>query len=215
MLNADEQRSRLDAVARAAAEEGLLVAPVGSLYFLYHERGRMFTKDIDAVLHNKDLTPASLEVLKRIASKLGPFEVSVDQAVVAITTTPSGEPPDIELIRGRSRTKGGFFPRDLLEEAAAKGKRDGNLILYPLEFMLVLKADAVIDREERAKRDTKRSAEHIGRANVFREDLFGEANRAMLNEGLSPKAIESALQHLKKARRTAVRALLVAAGIRL
>lgn len=213
MLNADDQRRRLDAVVKAASAEGLLVAPVGSLYFLYHERGRIFTKDIDAVLHNKDLTPASLEALKRVATQLGSFEVSVDQAVVMVTTTSSSETPDIELIRGRSRAKGGFFPRSLLEEAATKGARDGNLVLYPLDYMLVLKADAVIDREERAKRDKKRAAEHLGRAKVFREDLFGEANRALLNEGLERKYVDAALRHLKQARREPVRALLVAAGI--
>lgn len=213
MLNADEQRKRLDAVAKAAADEGLLVAPVGSLYFLYHERGRISTKDIDAVLHNKDLTSASLESLKRVAKRLGPFKVSVDKAVVAISTSTESGTPDIELIRGRSRAKGGFFPRSLLEEAAAKGRKERTLLIYPLEYMLVLKADAAIDREERARRDKKRAPEHLARANVFREDLFGEANRAMLEEGLNPKTVEAALKHLKKTRRGPVRTLLVAAGI--
>lgn len=212
MLGTDEQRRLMEAVAAAAGAEGCLAAPVGSLYFLLTAQAKTYTKDVDAVIHSGDLEPVDLDILKRIARRLGPYEITIDEAVVQIRTRKTADLPDVELIRGRSRAKGGFFPRALLAEAAKASKRQGNLLVYPLEYVLILKADAAIDRDERALRDTKRREEHRRRAEQFRADVFSEVNRALLSSGLNRKFLASGVAHLKRKRANAVVNLLKAAG---
>jgi hypothetical protein len=213
-LNESEQRSRLARIAEAAKEEGCFVAPVGSVYFLLTGAARAATKDVDAVIHGHDFRLPSLEVLKQIGQKLGETSATEDGAVVQVRTS-SGGSAEIELIRGRSGAKRGFFPRELLIDAANHAKREGNILVYPLEFVLVLKADAAIDRDERAARDPTRAAEHERRANAFRGDVFSEVQRALAGNGISSPLVEKAVKHLKEKRRERVRDLLSAAGVRL
>ena len=210
-MDTTEQRRVLDTIAQAAKEEGCLVAPVGSVYFLLAGTPRATTKDVDAVVHGEDLQLPSVDVLKRIAARLGPSSTTTDGAVVQVRSTTS-TPAEIELIRGRSRGKGGFFPRELLVEAAKRAVREGNILLYPIEYVLVLKADGAVDREDRARRDTARAAEHERRANAFRSDVFSEVNAALLAGRLSHENLVSAMKHIKASRRDRVRQLLVAAG---
>lgn len=214
-MDASQQRVVLAAIARAAAEESHLVAPVGSSYFLLIGVPRLATKDVDAVVHATDFGPPSLDVLKRIAGRLKEFgEISVTQDGAVVQVRSSEESPaEIELIRGRSATKGGFFPRELLVAAAKEATREGNVLLYPVEYVLVLKADAAVDREDRATRDAGRATEHERRANIFRADVMSGANSALLAGDLSAERIENAIRHLKKARRARVRGLLEAAGV--
>lgn len=214
-MDATQQRAVLAAIARAAADEGFLVAPVGSAYFLLAGVPRLATKDVDAVIHAKDFEPPSLETLKRIAERLkdfGEIRVTQDGAVVQVRSS-DDSPAEIELIRGRTATKGGFFPRELLVAAAKEAKREGNVLLYPVEYVLVLKADAAVDREDRAKRDAQRAEEHERRANIFRADVMSGVNAALLAGDLSVKRMETAIKHLKKSRRDRVRGLLAAAGV--
>lgn len=206
-----EQQDLLTKVAGAALQEGCLVAPVGSVYFVIQGRPRPTTKDLDAVVFDADLEPASLSAVKRIAARLGTPVVTKDEAVVRVATPEAGR-PEVELIRGRASAKGGFFPRALLREAAQAAAKQGNVLVFPLEYVLVLKADAAIDREDRAKRDSARAAEHELRANAFRADVFAEVNRATLNASLDTRRLEHALVHLKAKRRERVRALFAAAG---
>lgn len=205
-----EQQELLSKVANAAREEGCLVAPVGSVYFVIQGRPRPTTKDLDAVVFDADREPASLAALKRIAERLGTAEVMKDEAVVRVAGTTGRA--EVELIRGREASKGGFFPRALLREAAQAARKEGNVLIFPLEYVLVLKADAAVDREDRAKRDTKRAAEHERRANAFRTDVFAEVNRATLDASLDTARLKRALAHLKEKRRERVRGLFVAAG---
>lgn len=208
-MDPTEQRRLLDTVLAAAAAEDCLVAPVGSVYFLFHDAARPSTKDVDAVIHTASLKVAPLDVLKRVAGKLGKVEVTTDEAVAWVRLE-SGE--KIELIRGRSAAKGGFFPRELLEEAAASAERRGNLLLYPMEYVILLKADAAVDREERAGRDPARAEEHRRRAAGFRADVFSEVNRAMLGPGLDAAKLRSGIGCLKRKRQGEVTALLQGAG---
>lgn len=210
-MDENEQQRWLDAVAAAADAEGCLVAPVGSAFFLF-ATPRAHTKDVDVVVHDAGLEPAALPVLKRIAGRLGEAEVTTDDAVVRITPVGARAGESIELIRGRRRARGGFFPRALLREAAERAERRGALLLYPIEYVLVLKADAAIDREERAERDEAHADENRRRAAAFRADAFREVNRAMQEDGLDGALLASAVGHLKKKRQKGVSAMLSAAG---
>lgn len=210
-MDTSEQRRVLERVAEAAKAEGCFVAPVGSVYFLLAGTPRATTKDVDAVVHDANLQPPSLVVLKRIAERLGKASTTQDGAVVKVRSSTSA-PAEIELIRGRSASKGGFFPRALLVEAAQHAKREGSILLYPVEYVLALKADAAVDREDRAQRDPVRAAEHERRANAFRSDVLSAVNAALLGKGLSATMLGSAIKHLKAKRRERVRQLLVAAG---
>lgn len=214
-LDATRQREILEAVARAAREEGCLAAPVGSVYFLLAGLPRVTTKDVDAVIHSASLEPPPLDVLKRIAERLQTFgsaATTTDGAVVQIRSSPQ-VPAEIELIRGRTDAKGGFFPRALLVAAAKAARRDGNLLLYPLEHVLVLKADAAVDREDRALRDPARAREHRRRADAFRADVLEGVNSALLGNGISAKTLGAAIAALKKSRQERVRSLFRSAGI--
>lgn len=214
-MDTSQQRAILEAVARAAKEEGCLVAPVGSVYFLLAGAPRMTTKDVDIVVHDDSLQPPSVEVLRRIAARLDKFgtaEPTQDNAVVQIRA--SGDAPaEIELIRGRSDRKGGFFPRDLLVAAAKEARREGNVLLYPVEYVLVLKADAAIDREDRAKRDTKRAEAHERRAIAFRADVISGIDTALRGGNLSTSTLSAAIGFLKESRQERVRALFASVGI--
>lgn len=207
-----EQLRWLRILVEASAQEGCLVAPVGSVYLLLQDRARLNTKDVDGVIHMGDGTIASLEVVKRVARRIGTPEVAVDKAVVSVAL-PSGD--KIELIRGRSGARGGFFPRELLRAAAAASEQKDGVLIYPTEHMVVLKADAACDRRERAKRDAVRAAVHIRRAEAFEADVFAEVQRANTGDGLDVARIRSAIGHLKRPRRAAVAAMLRAAGVEL
>lgn len=214
-MDTTQQRAILDAVARAAKEEGCLVAPVGSVYFLLAGTPRMTTKDVDIVVHEGSLQPPSVDVLKRIAARLEKFGTAAatqDNAVVQIRAGMDA-PAEIELIRGRSDKKGGFFPRDLLVAAAKEAKQEGNILLYPVEYVLVLKADAAVDREDRAKRDTKRAEAHERRANIFRGDVLAGIDAALREGSLSTAKLSAAIGYLKESRQARVRALFAGAGL--
>jgi hypothetical protein len=214
-MDTTQQRAILDAIAQAAKEEGCLVAPVGSVYFLLIGTPRITTKDVDTVVHDASLQPPSLDVLKRIAARLSQFGTATTTPDGAVVQVRSGAdaPAEIELIRGRSAAKGGFFPRELLLAAAKDAKRDGNLLIYPLEYVLVLKADAAVDREDRAKRDPQRAEVHERRANAFRADVISGVNAALLTGGLSAKTLNKAISQLKESRQPRVRSLFSAAGV--
>ncbi len=214
-VDATQQRAILDAIAHAARDEGCLVAPVGSVYFLLTGSPRMATKDVDAVVHDENMQPPRLDVLRRIAARLSMFGTATttqDGAVVQVRSSLDA-PAEIELIRGRGKGKGGFFPRGLLVAAAKEAKRDGNVLLYPIEYVLVLKADAAIDREDRAQRDPERAELHERRANAFRADVMIGVNAALLTSGLSVVTLNAAISHLKVSRQPRVRSLFSAAGV--
>lgn len=212
MPGPERQRSLVERVVTAAEAEDALVAPVGTVYFLYRDVARTATKDVDLVIHGDDLELVGLDVLKRIGKTLGVTEVSEDEALVRVTIGTGDQFDVIELLRGRARRSKGFLPRALLQEAARVAERRGRLLLYPLEYLLVLKADAAVDREERAGKDPEREAANRERATAFRADVFGEVNRAMLGGGLDAGRLRSAVSHLKKKRQDAVLRLLRAAG---
>jgi hypothetical protein len=71
MLDASEQERIFRLIAEAAQKRGLYVAPVGSLYFMFRGEPKLLTKDVDAVIHGKDLQPASIELLVEIGQELG------------------------------------------------------------------------------------------------------------------------------------------------
>jgi hypothetical protein len=202
----------VDRVLSAAESERVLVAPVGTAYFLYRNVAGIVTKDVDLVIHGEGLEPVGLAVLKRIGETLGRTEISEDEALVRVTVGAGDDAEVIELLRGRARRSKGFLPRRLLEEAAHAAERRGRLLLYPLEYVLVLKADAAVDRQLRADRDSHRAEENVKRATAFRADVFNEVNRAMLQDGLDAARLQSAVSHLKKSRQEGVIRLLQAAG---
>ncbi|MFA5862614.1 MAG: hypothetical protein WDA16_13060, partial [Candidatus Thermoplasmatota archaeon] len=122
MLDPAEQERVLRMIARVAAERGLFVAPVGSLYFLFRGEAKVFTKDVDAVVHGKDLQPVSIEILEAIGKALGGVEIAHDKASVKVTIPQQDEKPiEIDLLRGRAGGKGGFLNRDLLAQGAQRG----------------------------------------------------------------------------------------------
>lgn len=213
-MDANRQREMLAAILAAAREEDVLVAPVGSVYFLVAGTPRATTKDVDIVIHATNLQPPDMSVLRRIAARLeryGAPEATRDGAVLQLRTDAAAT-AEIELIRGRSGTKGGFFPRELLVTAAHEARRQGNLLIYPLEYILVLKADAAIDREARAKRDVARADQHARRAAAFQEDVMRETRAALAGEGLDATRLRKGLACLKENRRDAAERLLRAAG---
>lgn len=213
MLDPAEQERVLRMIARAAAERGLYVAPVGSLYFLFRGEAKILTKDVDAVVHGKDLQPVSIEILEDIGKSLGSVEIAHDKASVKVVIPQEGEKPiEIDLLRGRAGGKGGFLNRDLLAAGAKKGDRvEENIILYPPEYVVMLKAEAAIDRAKRAQTQNQFTEDNKDRAEQFRLDVITQLRAIERKSPLNVQHLQDALGLVKENRRAAIADLIDAA----
>lgn len=210
MLDPTEQGRILGRIATAAAEEGLLVAPIGSTFFLLHGLPRALTKDVDTVVHTADLEVVPMDVLERLGKRLGTTEIPEDQAGVVVNL------PDldatIDLLRGKGAAKKGFLPRDLLRDAARDAVCDGHILWYPIEHVLVMKADAWADRWHRANVANEHQDANERRATIFRADVTSQLQHALLNDGLDTERLARAIGFLKKSRRGEIERLLFEAS---
>lgn len=206
-LDSAAHRAALAQIAVAAAARGLVVAPVGSTYFLFRGRPTLMTKDVDAVVHAPSLSVASLEHLVALGRDLGEVEIGNDEATVRVIMQGQDGPTPVDLVRGKRARKDGFFPRTLLEEAARRGETQGGLLLYPIEYVLVLKADAAVDRASQSAGE--RRAQNAARAAAFRQDVFDQMGAAYASgSGLREDWLRDALMHVKESRQDGVAALL-------
>lgn len=212
MLDPNEQTRVLRSIA-AAAKRGLYVAPVGSLYFLFRGEAKLLTKDVDAVVHGKDLKPVDIEVLEEIGKEHGGIEVAHDKARVKVVIPQDDEDPiEIDLLCGRAGGKGGFLNRDLLAQGAQRGERvEDNIILYPPEYVLMLKAEAATDRTQRAKAQNEFTQDNLDRAEQFRLDVFTQLRAIEKTAKLNVQHLEDALGLVKENRRAAIAELIEAA----
>lgn len=209
MLDEAAQRAAFQRVADAALRRGLLVAPVGSIYFLFQGEPKLMTKDVDAVVHDEDLQPVSVDVLRALGEELGEVQVSADKALVVVVIREEGEEPiQVDLLRGRAGAKGGFLNRGLLASGAARGTRTGNVILYPPEYVVVLKADAAVDRAKRAEKMDRHAAENARRAEAFRTDVITQVRALERHKPLDVATFRAALDLVKERRRAAVAELI-------
>lgn len=213
MIGAERQQAILDRLASAAKAVNLYVAPIGSGYYFLQQPSGLETKDFDAVIHSHDLAVAELDAVVGMAKSLGDFEVGGDRAVVTVYLDgPKGDPNAnvVELIRGRPRRKGGFLPRPLLDEAGRQARRAGHVLWYPREFVLMMKADAAVDRQERAERGGEFVEANRRRAETFLADVFREvqANEAKLD----PTRLSQAWKLIKQKRRAKVAGLIESAS---
>jgi hypothetical protein len=213
MLDPTDQAEVLEKILAVAKRMNLLVAPVGSVYFLYHGQPRLRTTDVDTVVLTDDGEPVSLEVLESFGRELGHIDSRSDGASV-IVRPPETETSayEIDLLRGKEKTKRGFFPRALLREAAKRGRIEGNLIWFPIEYVIVLKADAAVDRKQRAANADEYSRDNAERAKVFEQDVFAQVQQALGRGMLKAQYIVDASRHLKESRRRRVLELIEAAA---
>ncbi|MFA5862079.1 MAG: hypothetical protein WDA16_10335 [Candidatus Thermoplasmatota archaeon] len=227
MLDVDAQRMVFERVRMAAKQHGLLVAPIGSVYFLQMGEPRLLTKDVDTVLHENDHEIPPLEKVVALANDLGGEVVVAEQRSIVIVTIRdlAEDPVIIELLRGRDRP--GFLNRSLLTRAADLAKRDDNVLHYPVEFVITLKAEASIDRSERARKARGRAAKESdpakrqedldmaersdARSTDFSRDVFGQMAAAMQG-GLKEDLFADALTHVKETWRADVANLVDAAS---
>lgn len=105
-----------------------------------------------------------------------------------------------------------FFPRELLREAAQRASVEGNVLWYPREYVIVLKADAAVDRETRARAGGPYAERNRARAMSFRDDVISQVQAALQAGTLQSSFLKDALVHLKAARREEVATLLEFAG---
>jgi hypothetical protein len=213
MIGQDRRKEILGRLEAAAKLAGLYVAPIGSSYYFLQQPSGLETKDFDAVIHADDLAVAELDAVVEMAKGLGVHEVSQDRAVVTVYLDgPKGDPNAsmVELIRGRPRSNDGFLPRPLLKEAGRLARRSGRVLWYPTEFVLMMKADAAADRQERAEKGGRFFEENQRRAATFRADVFREvqANEAKIDTGRLAKA----LALIKESRRVRVADLIASAS---
>lgn len=217
MLNPEKQSDALREVEEKARAYGLLVAPVGSVYFLFRGAPTLRTKDIDAVLHTEGLEPASLEQLRAVGQALGTSTVGHDGSTVKVeiesVITDDGH-AEADLIRGSERPR--FIPRSLLREAARRGRIEGAILWYPIEYVVVLKADAAIDRRLRARIENEYTQENRVRERAFTADVIVQVQDALSKDGLREDYLQDAVDHLKESRRgDAARLIEMASGGRL
>lgn len=209
MLDQAEQRRVFELIAEAVAKRGLYVAPVGSLYFMFRGEAKLMTKDVDAVVHGKDLQPVSAETLVEIGKELGEVEVAHDKASVAVTIKEAGrEDIKIDLLRGRAGGKGGFLNRDLLASGAGRGERRDAVILYPPEYVIILKAEAAVDRAKRAETQNEYTEDNKRRAEIFRADVLAQVRAAEAKQPLNKEHFQEALRLVKENRRREIAELI-------
>lgn len=212
MLGPDRQREVLGRIAEAASRVGLLVAPIGNAYFFVQQRASFETKDLDAVVHLDNLSVADLDSVVSMARLLGDHEVQRDRAVVVVYLDgPKGGPDTavVELIRGKPRAHGGYLPRPLLTSAGHQARREGSVLWYKPEFVLVMKADAAVDRQERAAKGGPYAEENRRRAETFRADVFSQIGRG---SAWDVDAFRGAVGLIKKSRQKAVADLIGSAS---
>ena len=202
----------LQKVAESAARHGLVVAPVGSVFFLFKGKPKLSTKDMDVVIHFEDGDIVTLEEILKVGQDLGDAKVSDDRASVIVEIVGSLGLASIDLLRGRERTSGGFLPRELLRKAAAHGRREGNVLWYPPEFVILLKADAAIDRTHRVEKGGSLADENKIRAEAFTNDTFSQIQWLYDNGNIREKYFREGLLCLKKQRRIEVAQLLESAS---
>ena len=134
----------------------------------------------------------------------------------------------VDLLRGKEGAKKSFLPRELLRRAATHGRREGNILWYPIEFVILLKADAAVDKQHRAESGGQFAEQNRQRADIFKQDVFSQVQSAFAERGaafgeapfgalpapagLREDYLIEGLLCLKKARRLEVAALLEAAS---
>ncbi len=233
MLDPEAQTEVLRRVAEAAARHGLIVAPVGSVFFLFQGRAYLTTKDIDVVAHLEDGSIAPLDLLVKVGKELGDAKPAGDRASVVVSMDGPTGPATVDLLRGKEGAKKSFLPRELLRRAATHGRREGNILWYPIEFVILLKADAAVDKQHRAESGGQFAEQNRQRAEVFKQDAYSQVQSALAKRGAAfreaafgeaPWAASAApaglredylvegLLCLKKARRLEVAALIEAAS---
>lgn len=202
----------LNRLAEVAAGRGLMVAPVGSVYFLSRGRPALRTKDV--VIHERSgRATVSLQELEALGKELGAVTVAHDGASVTVDLPgPDGEAVRLDLLRGKRGAKKGFFPRELLAEAADRAVVEGNILWYPKEYVIVLKADAAVDRAQRAAAGGLYVEENARRAANFRQDVVNQVQAALEADGLRGSYLRDAVGHLKRSRRAEVARLIEVAG---
>lgn len=219
MLDPEAQTEMLRRVAEVASRHGLIVAPVGSVFFLFQGRAYLTTKDVDLVVHLDDGNIAPLDLLVKVGEELGDARPAGDRASVIVNTEGPTGPATVELLRGREGAKRSFLPRKLLRVAASHGRRDGNVLWYPVEFVILLKADAAVDKQHRAASGGEHAEENRRRAEIFKQDTYSQVQSALVfPAGLREDYLVEGLLCLKKTRRLEVAALIEAAsggGLRL
>jgi hypothetical protein len=213
VIGRERQEEILGRLAEAAKQADLYIAPIGSGYYFLQQPAGLETKDFDAVVHAQDLAVAGVDAVVTMAKTLGEFEVSTDRAVITVYLDgPKGGSNTgmVELVRGRARGNAAFLPRPLLEAAGEGARRQGRILWYPPEFVLVMKADAAADRQARADTGGRFASENQRRAETFRADVFREVQSGTV--ALDPAMLRKALSHIKKNRRANVSALIESAS---
>src|SRR5438552_6793869 len=173
----------LQRVAKAAAGHGLIVAPVGSVFFLFRGRAYLTTKDIDVIAHLDDGSIAPLDLLVKVGKELGEAKPAGDRASVVVSMEGTTGPATVDLLRGKEGAKKSFLPRELLRRAATHGRREGNILWYPIEFVILLKADAAVDKQHRAESGGQFAEQNRQRADIFKQDVFSQVQSAFAERG--------------------------------
>lgn len=180
------------------------------------------TKDVDIVLvvtsGGKRTVPTLDDVLK-IASSLpgvlGAAKANKEGSVVRVLVQTSAGPVEVEIIRGKTPGKGGYFiSRNMIEAVAKTGIDKDGQILIPLDALAFLKAWAAYDQEKLIQRTKDPNGKHARRKADFERDTVKILD-ALLNKDRTPnpsmlKALMDSCEN--KQRRAAIRKTLQNAG---
>ena len=105
------------------------------------------------------------------------------------------------------------FCQRVAAQGGAHGRREGNILWYPPEFVILLKADAAVDRTHRAEKGGDHAEENRMRAETFRNDIFAQVQWVYSNGGgMREEYLKEGLLLLKKQRRIEVSQLLESAS---
>lgn len=156
--------------------EGWRVMPIGGTRMGEIVGGTFTTKDIDIVLvviDGKRLRVPSLKQLEDVGKSMGEIvAIRENSTSVKIRVQTSAGPVLLELIRGMSPGKGGYFPTTKIFGACASvAKERGGRLELPREALAFLKAWAANDKEKRVAAGKDAKGYHAIRLEAFKRDV--------------------------------------------
>lgn len=150
--------------------------PIGGTEMATVDDAGETTKDIDVVIvtcHDDAATIPDYDELVAFANRLSDtVETRKDHTSVKLRLASDAGPVTLEIVRGRTPGKGGYFvSRSVLEAAASLATNEGGILRIPPEALAFLKAWAAHDKQKLVDAGKDARGYHAGRREAFLDDV--------------------------------------------
>jgi len=209
-------RKVVEMITAKLPAESFLMLLGGGLMMEAGLRHAVTTKDEDLVLllvEGEGLRVADAAALERLIRELGSTpKVRKDQTNVSCALDTSEGTFLVEFVRGRRGGHGYFISRAVLERVAEISRRDGRLLVPPLEALAFLKAWASVDKAKLLATGRDGRGYHAERQRAFRRDVALIRERVLESRAPDAGVFTKLLEACSQNRARAVRQVLEEAG---